>query len=383
MSLNSSNQELINNPEKITCKYCKKNFQNISNRIRHEKKICYPLFLKEEDKNKEIKKEELKLKVIKEKQLKTKDDVNKLKLVNENLKLRIKLEKINGKDENINNQLINIIADNKKTIEELKNKIYEKEIKEEIIEIKKEEIIISSTTSLTLNNVVIISRSEDNYINATQLCQAGGKKFSHWYSLDTTKELISLLESNAGIPALNLVEVNKGGNHIGSWIHPDLAIQLAQWISPVFALQVSSWIRQLLTNGKVGVDIKLLKEKDNKIKLLQDTYVKRQEREKYSDNVVYLITSEDNKKKRIYIVGIAVNLTQRLTSYNKSSEHEVIYFKSCESEENMELIEKIILGKLKPYREKANRDRFILPIDKEINFFTDVFDETLKFILNK
>ena len=182
---------------------------------------------------------------------------------------------------------------------------------------------------------------------------------------------------------MNLVEVNKGGNHIGSWVHPDLAIQLAQWISPVFALQVSSWIRQLFANGKVSVDIKLLKEKDTKIKLLQDTYVKKQERDKYCDNVVYLITSEDNKKKKIYIVGKAVNLTQRLSSYNKSAEHEVIYYKSCEGIENMDLAEKIILRKLKPYREKANRDRFILPIDKKINLFTDIFDETLLFINKK
>ncbi len=28
---------------------------------------------------------------------------------------------------------------------------------------------------------------------------------------------------------LDLVEVNKGGSHIGSWIHPDLAIQLDKY----------------------------------------------------------------------------------------------------------------------------------------------------------
>jgi hypothetical protein len=182
------------------------------------------------------------------------------------------------------------------------------------------------------------------------------------------------------------VDIKKGNSsdfEQGSWVHPDLAIQLAQWISSKFALQVSKWVRKLFTNGNVSVDINLLKEKDNKIKLLQDTYVKRHEREKYSDNVVYLITSEDNKKKRIYIVGKAVNLTQRLSSYNKSSEHEVIYYKSCESIDKMDLAENIILGKLKPYHEKANRDRFVLPIDKEINFFTDVFDETLSFINKK
>jgi hypothetical protein len=36
------------------------------------------------------------------------------------------------------------------------------------------------------------------------------------------------------------------------WIHPDLAIQLAQWISPIFALQVSKWIRELFNGSDLG-----------------------------------------------------------------------------------------------------------------------------------
>ena len=64
-------------------------------------------------------------------------------------------------------------------------------------------------------------------VNATQLCQAGGKKFSHWFSLDSTKELINELSAEAGIPVSGLVETNRGGNNKseqGSWIHPDLSI---------------------------------------------------------------------------------------------------------------------------------------------------------------
>jgi hypothetical protein len=32
----------------------------------------------------------------------------------------------------------------------------------------------------------------------------------------------------------------------GTWIHPDLAIQLAQWCSPSFAIQVSRWVKDWL-----------------------------------------------------------------------------------------------------------------------------------------
>ena len=90
------------------------------------------------------------------------------------------------------------------------------------------------------------------------------------------------------------------------WIHPDLAIQLAQWISPPFALQVSKWIRTLFTDGKVEVTKKLL---ENKIKLLQDTYVKKQRRTDYPcKNVIYILTTEEGKYKRNYIITLMKKL---------------------------------------------------------------------------
>ena len=346
------------------------------------------------------------------------------------------LEKIIDDEHNqsnpVNNQLINIIMDKNKTIEELNTKITNTT---EIIPIKNDGII--EPGSLTLNNVVIISRVEDNYINATQLCQAGGKKFNDWYRLETTKELInelasdvgisvsqslitnknetapkavipvlgaySLIEINkcydknettndAGIPVsltYSLIEINKGGNKYNqeTWVHPQLAIQLAQWISPKFALQVSKWILHLFSNGKVEINMKLIKEKENeirlkdmKIQLLQDQFQKKQQRKDYPEkNVIYILTTEDNKKKRIYIIGKANKLKNRLSSYNKTAEHEVVYYKECKGDEDMNLAELMVLNKLKEYKEKANRDRFILPQEKDISFFTSIIDKSIEF----
>ena len=117
--------------------------------------------------------------------------------------------------------------------------------------------------------MTIISRTEDNYINATQLCQAGEKKFNDWYRSDSTKVLIDTLSFNTGIPVLDLVETKRGGNHSGSWIHPDLGIQLAQWINLGIALQVSGWIITLFSTGKVK--IKQLKEKKREIEVKDQT----------------------------------------------------------------------------------------------------------------
>ena len=133
--------------------------------------------------------------------------------------------------------------------------------------------------------------------------------------------------------------------------------------------------------------IELLKEKDlklklseEKIQLLENLYVKKQRRKDYPEkNVVYIITTQDNKKKRIYIIGKAKELKNRLSTYNKTSEHEVIYYKECNSEEEMKAVEIMVLTKLENYREQANRDRFVLPIDKDISLFISVIEKCVLF----
>ena len=96
-----------------------------------------------------------------------------------------------------------------------------------------------SKTDFELNGIIVLSR-DDGYINATQLCKAGNKKFSHWNSLDNTKYLLNELSRSAGIPADLLIQSITGGKNEDrkTWIHPDLAVQLAQWISPIFALKL-------------------------------------------------------------------------------------------------------------------------------------------------
>jgi hypothetical protein len=353
------------------CRKCDKYYNNIQSRWSHEK-IC----TKKKEETAKIEELELEIKKIKVK-------LNTTTINNGT---------INNNNGTINNHLIDIIVDKSKAIEELQlnNKIIlNKEVK--------------TTETLTLNNIVIISRSQDNYINATQLCQAGGKRFNHWYSLDTTKQLINALKSKTGIPVLDqindtdteavitasgtypLIEINKGGNdkhNQDTWIHPDLAIQLAQWISPIFALQVSSWIRELFTTGNVSIDLKVLEDKNKnneiKIKLLEDMHLKKHKRLNYpKKNVIYMLTTEDNKKKRNYVIGKTTNLTKRLSNYNKSNEHEVIYYKECNNEDDMTIIELMVLNKLKKYQEKANRDRFILPIENDISLFTDIIDKCI------
>jgi excinuclease UvrABC nuclease subunit len=79
------------------------------------------------------------------------------------------------------------------------------------------------------------------------------------------------------------------------------------------------------------------------MQLLKDQFLKKQKSKNYpGKNVIYMVTSEDNKKKQTYIIGKAKNLKTRLTGYNKSAEHEVIYYKECKSEKDMNLVEGMV-----------------------------------------
>ena len=143
----------------------------------------------------------------------------------------------------------------------------------------------------------------------------------------------------------------------------------------------------MFTIRHVDVNIEVLKEKekeiiikDKKIQLLEDLYVQKQKRHDYSqENIIYMLTTEDNKKKRIYIIGKTTSLKNRLSTYNKTAEHEVVYYKGCKTKEDMDLIEQMVIKKLKIYKEKANRDRIILPIEKDITFFMDIIDTSVNF----
>ena len=121
--------------------------------------------------------------------------------------------------------------------------------------------------------------------------------------------------------------------------------------------------------------------KDKRIRYLEGICLSKQKRVEYPEkNVVYLITTEDHIKRGIYIIGKAKNLSNRLTTYNKTCDHQVIYYKECKTEEDMNTAETLVLSKLKEHKEQANRDRFILPEDKDISYFISVINECINFV---
>jgi hypothetical protein len=104
-----------------------------------------------------------------------------------------------------------------------------------------------------IDDSLIGQRPHDGFINGTSLCQASGKRINDYWRNQATQEFLEELSRSAGIPADRLVQtVMTGPNQDrGTWVHPDVAIHLAQWCSPRFAVQVSRWVREWLTTGQL------------------------------------------------------------------------------------------------------------------------------------
>ena len=92
---------------------------------------------------------------------------------------------------------------------------------------------------------LINQRAVDGYVNATAMCKAVSKNFADYRRLLNTEAFLKELSSVVGIPITELVYSYQGGNPQtqGTWVHPDVAINLGQWCSPKFAVAVSRWVR--------------------------------------------------------------------------------------------------------------------------------------------
>jgi len=90
------------------------------------------------------------------------------------------------------------------------------------------------------------------------------------------------------------------------------------------------------------------------------------------DNVVYIITSPVHRKLQTYIIGASISkeiatalrckaqtMKSRLSNYNKSMEHEVVYYVKCHTGKIAQLVESMVLTRLHKYREVVNRDRIV------------------------
>ena len=98
---------------------------------------------------------------------------------------------------------------------------------------------------------IINQRVKDGYVNATAMCKAAGRPWSNYIRLETTRAFVSELSSVLQIPHNGLIQSIQGGTpHLqGTWVHPQVAVHLAQWLSPKFAVLVTQWVMDWLSGN--------------------------------------------------------------------------------------------------------------------------------------
>ena len=192
------------------CEYCE-NIITKNNLVKHQKtETCIKIqkllinannkynnkLLEIENINKELL---IKLQVLTEENNKLRTEIKTFEKSNEGyLKL---VEIVNNKPDVIkkdnikdNTFQIDIIMNNKQF-----NKTKYKDVPEDIVK--------KDIQSLKLkDNYQLEYREEDGYINITNLCKAGGKKFNDWNRMDKTKRFLEVLSTDAGIPVSELIK---------------------------------------------------------------------------------------------------------------------------------------------------------------------------------
>jgi hypothetical protein len=254
--------------------------------------------------------------------------------------------------------------------------------------------IFTSDKPVYLGNHMLVIRKEDGYVNAGKLCKAGNKQFTDWYRHNKAKEYLAILEKQfieAGITT-PLIDKDRSRNRHGTYVHPIVAINIAQWISPECDVSVSQWICELFINGQANTNNPtslqeieklrneklMLETKYNQLVINHEKIKTKKTQHKFKNgNCFYLVRniSEADEK---YKFGITNNITNRIRTYRTISPllyiHRIIYLK-----EHLTL-EKYVKIAFNVAKNDLNNHEFI--IDTDIDIINQKVDYLLKLFDN-
>lgn len=93
---------------------------------------------------------------------------------------------------------------------------------------------------LKVNGEEINQRLSDGYLNATEMCDVYSKEFVDYLQVRFTKRFLAELSRETKIDKSELIQDKGEGYDI--WVHPQVAINLAQWLSPKLAVLIPIWV---------------------------------------------------------------------------------------------------------------------------------------------
>ena len=122
-----------------------------------------------------------------------------------------------------------------------------------------------------LDDAVIAGKTiPKGFVNATEMCKAGGKKLNDYTRLKSSIAYLEVLSRSTGIPVDLLIFNNESSGtneERGTWVHHLLGIDVACWISP----EMKFWANKTLwsvINGDFTALTKEAEEESAKVKQL-------------------------------------------------------------------------------------------------------------------
>lgn len=113
-----------------------------------------------------------------------------------------------------------------------------------------------------LQVLVTENTRNDDWVNATKWCGYFGKRFNNFTRLKETKFFIENMLSKTGYSHLsNLIETVSGKD---TFVHPLIAIKLAEWLSPDFDLFVKETFKRYLDGDITLADDIIQRSKSEK-----------------------------------------------------------------------------------------------------------------------
>jgi hypothetical protein len=106
-----------------------------------------------------------------------------------------------------------------------------------------------SLISRSWNGTPISRRTTDGYVNATAMCRANGKQWSKYRESDRCQTYLDALAETSEIRMFDLIESRQGQGG-GTWVHPQVAVDLARWISAPFAVWMDGWFLESVQQGQ-------------------------------------------------------------------------------------------------------------------------------------
>lgn len=109
----------------------------------------------------------------------------------------------------------------------------------------------------------IIIMNKNGYINATKICDNKNETFNNWIKERESLDYIDFLSAKINIPRDDMItDVDDNNNDVvGTYVHPELIVNIASWCSPSFACKVNRCVLDYFAEEAVLKKDKSLREK--------------------------------------------------------------------------------------------------------------------------